>query len=138
MKIKLAQGALAPTYSTQGAAGADLYANITGPLWIAPGGFAEIPTGVSLELEPGTFAQVKGRSGLAFGRGIMAFDGTVDEDYRGEIKVLLYNFGRSPIAIYDRDRIAQLVITPYVRATFTEGQTTETARGANGFGSTGI
>jgi dUTP pyrophosphatase len=124
------------------AAGLDLHAAVAAdsPVVIAPGVWAAIPTGIALALPPGTEGQVRPRSGLAarYGVTVLNAPGTVDADYRGEVKVLLVNHGPEAFTIKRGERIAQLVIAAIVRATLTESVTLgETERGAGGFGSTG-
>ena len=134
-----------PSYRTQGAAGADLCAHLrpetraTG-LTLAPGEGAAVPTGLRLALPEGFEGQVRARSGLAK-RGLILPNapGTVDADFRGEVLVLLLNAGREAVTLRHGDRIAQLVVAPVVRASFALAETLdETARGAGGFGSTGL
>ncbi|MEQ8345487.1 MAG: dUTP diphosphatase [Sneathiellaceae bacterium] len=129
-----------PAYATEGSAGMDLMAAVAEPLHLAPGARAMIPTGLAIALPHGHEAQVRPRSGLAARSGVTVLNspGTVDADYRGEIKVLLVNLGDAPVEIQPGDRIAQLVIAPVTRATWSERQALpETGRGAGGFGSTG-
>jgi dUTP pyrophosphatase len=132
-----------PAYETKGAAGLDLRAALSedGPLTIAPGKRAMVPTGLIFEIPEGYEGQVRPRSGLAFKHGITCLNtpGTIDSDYRGEVKVLLINLGEEPFDITRDMRIAQMVIAPVVQvhvAEITEGS--ETTRGAGGFGSTGV
>lgn len=129
-----------PTYGSNEAAGADLYAVVDGELVIPAGERAIVPTGIAIELGTGTEAQVRPRSGLAAKNGITVVNapGTIDSDYRGEVKVILLNTGKEDFTIKTGDRIAQMVIAPVIRAEFTvAGSLDDTARGANGFGSTG-
>lgn len=141
MTIKLAArpGAKFPQYMTPGAAGADLFACLDAPLWIAPGGRTLIPTGLFLEIPFGIEGSIRARSGLALKQGLVAFNGLIDSDYRGEVQVLLFNYGTAPIQIANGDRIAQIVFSPVVAAGF-EAVTlvSSTARGAGGFGSTSV
>ena len=129
---------LVPKYQTQGSAGCDVYANEN--ITIRPGRRAIVSTGLKIELPPGFEAQVRPRSGLAAKYGITVLNspGTVDEDYRGEVKVILLNTGDEDFIINKGDRIAQLVFCRVFRGIF---QTTEnlstTTRGDGGFGSTG-
>lgn len=130
-----------PTYQTAGAAGMDLCAAVEAPVTLAPGARALIGTGWSIALPEGLEGQVRGRSGLALRHGITVLNspGTVDHDYRGEMRVLLVNHGQEPFVVARGDRIAQLVIAPVVRAELIV--TTElaaTARGGGGYGSTGV
>ncbi|MFS8111270.1 dUTP diphosphatase [Rhizobium jaguaris] len=143
--IRLAhgQGLDLPAYETKGAAGMDLRAAVEegATLAIAPGKRALVPTGFILEIPEGFEAQIRPRSGLAFKHGITCLNtpGTVDSDYRGEVKVLLINLGDEPFDITRGMRIAQMVIAPVTQARVVEiAQVSETARGAGGFGSTGV
>jgi dUTP pyrophosphatase len=131
-----------PSYQTALAAGMDLMAAVPAdaPMTIAPGARALVPTGLAIALPPGTEAQVRPRSGLAVRHGLTVLNapGTIDADYRGEIQVLLVNFGTESVAISRGMRIAQLVIAAVARAEFREAALLdETARGGGGFGSTG-
>jgi dUTP diphosphatase len=129
-----------PAYATDGASGVDLRAAIPEELVLQPGERALVPTGIAIALPPGYEAQVRPRSGLAakHGIGILNAPGTVDSDYRGEIKVILMNYGREPFHIARGDRIAQLVVAPYVKAVWSETESLdETTRGSGGFGHTG-
>jgi len=129
-----------PSYATSGSAGMDVFATNREPIVLVPGETLMVPTGLSIELSPGYECQVRSRSGLAAKNGIFCLNapGTIDSDYRGEIKVILSNFGKEHFTIYYGDRIAQLVIAKYERVEWelTE-KLTETERGAGGFGSTG-
>ncbi|WP_105434654.1 dUTP diphosphatase [Neorhizobium tomejilense] len=132
-----------PAYETAGAAGMDLRAAVEDgtPLTIAPGKRALVPTGFIFEIPEGFEAQVRPRSGLAFKNGITCLNtpGTIDSDYRGEVKVLLINLGDVDFVITRGMRIAQMVIAPVTQARLTEiTETSTTARGAGGFGSTGL
>ena len=130
-----------PAYETAGAAGLDLRAAIAAPLLLAPGERTLVPTGLAMQLPDGFEGQVRPRSGLAVKHGVTVLNapGTVDSDYRGEVKVPLINLGQEPFAIARGDRIAQLVIAPVTHATLTEVASLEaTERGAGGFGSTGL
>ncbi|MGO9818362.1 MAG: dUTP diphosphatase [Acidocella sp.] len=129
-----------PHYTTQGAAGMDLLAAVEAPVAIAPGGRALIPTGFCIALPPGYELQVRPRSGLALKHGITLPNapGTIDEDYRGEIGVIVLNTGAEEFVVTRGMRIAQAVVAPVVRALWEEVEDLdETARGAGGFGSTG-
>ena len=133
-------GAALPEYRTAGAAGADLRAFIGEPLVLAPGARTAVPTGLRLELPHGWEAQVRPRSGLALSSGVTCLNtpGTIDSDYRGEVKVILVNLGAEEVTIEPGERIAQMVIAPVTRALFTETDAIgETSRGSGGFGSTG-
>ncbi len=137
---KLNENATVPTYGSEFAAGADLYACTQGDTVLAPHSTAVIPTGIALELPLGYAGLIYARSGLAAKRGLAPANkvGVIDCDYRGEVKVALHNHSEEPQTIAAGERIAQLVITPYVTATFVvEDELSETARGAGGFGSTG-
>ncbi|CDZ35201.1 DUTP diphosphatase [Neorhizobium galegae bv. officinalis] len=132
-----------PAYETAGAAGMDLRAAVETdmPLTIAPGKRALVPTGFIFEIPEGFEAQVRPRSGLAFKNGITCLNtpGTIDSDYRGEVKVLLVNLGDEDFVITRGMRIAQMVIAPVTQARVAEiTETSTTARGAGGFGSTGL
>jgi dUTP pyrophosphatase len=132
-----------PAYQSANAAGLDLHAAVPADasIVIEPGKWASIPTGIAIALPEGTEGQVRPRSGLAAKNGITVLNapGTVDSDYRGEIQVLLVNFGRESFAVERGSRIAQLVVTPITRAQLLEVKILdETRRGAGGFGSTGI
>jgi len=130
-----------PAYATAGSSGLDLMASIAGPLTIAPGGRARVPTGIKIALPEGFEAQVRPRSGLAHrhGVGVLNAPGTVDADYRGEISVILVNLGADPFVVTRGMRIAQLVVAPVARIAWREtAELPETARGADGYGSTGL
>ena len=130
-----------PAYETEGAAGLDLRAAIAEGFSLAPGERALVPTGLSMQLPEGFEGQVRPRSGLAVKHGVTVLNapGTIDSDYRGEVKVPLINLGQEPFAIARGDRIAQMVIAPVTRAILTEVAGLDaTARGAGGFGSTGV
>jgi dUTP pyrophosphatase len=132
--------ALIPGYATPGAAGLDLSAAIEAPLELRPGARALVPTGIAIALPPGHEGQVRPRSGLAVKHGLTVLNapGTVDEDYRGEVKVALVNLGQEPARIEPGMRIAQLVVAPVTRVEPVEvAALDETARGAGGFGHTG-
>lgn len=130
-----------PAYETAGAAGMDLRAALAdGSIALAPGARTAVPTGLVIALPGRHEAQVRPRSGLALKRGVTVLNapGTIDADYRGEIAVILVNHGAEPFEIAHGDRIAQLVVAPVTRVRWTEGEAGETARGARGFGSTGV
>jgi len=132
-----------PAYATAGAAGLDLPCAVAAdaPLTLAPGAIAALPTGFALALPQGTEGQVRPRSGLALKHGITVLNapGTIDWDYRGEIKVILINLGTQPFTFTRGMRIAQLVVAPVTQITLAEsGDLVETARSAGGFGSTGL
>lgn len=130
-----------PAYQTEGSAGMDLRANIDEPVEIKPLKRALIPTGLYIELEPGTEAQIRPRSGLAFKHGITVLNspGTIDSDYRGEIKILLVNLSEESFMIEDGERICQMVIARHERISWQEVSVLETSvRAEGGFGSTGV
>ena len=129
-----------PAYATEGSAGMDLRANLPGPIELQPFQRQMIPTGIYLELPPGYEAQVRPRSGLAAKQGITCLNspGTVDSDYRGELKVILINLSPEVQVLHPGDRIAQLVVGPVVRVEWDEvGEIGVTARNTGGFGHTG-
>lgn len=129
-----------PVYMTEGSAGADLIAAIPAPVILEPGQYRLIDTGIAIALPPGYEAQVRPRSGLAAKHGITCLNtpGTIDADYRGEIKVILINHGRQPFTIQPGERIAQLVIAPVVQGQWViTDELPETERGTGGFGHTG-
>ena len=129
-----------PAYETEHSAGMDLRANLDEPITLSPLQRALIPTGLFIALPAGYEAQVRPRSGLAAKQGVTVLNspGTIDADYRGEIKVILVNLSNDTVHVQDGDRVAQLVIARYEKATWTEVETLdETARGTGGFGSTG-
>lgn len=129
-----------PAYQSALAAGMDLLAAIDAPLTLSPGERALVPTGLAMALPAGYEAQVRPRSGLAAKNGVTVLNtpGTIDADYRGEVKVILINLGQEPFRIARGDRIAQMVIAPVLQASLREVDVLpETARGAGGFGSTG-
>lgn len=142
VRIQLDGSAKLPVYSSSQAAGADLCACLcSGPMIIESGKWALVPTGVHIQLPVGYEAQIRPRSGLAakFGISVLNSPGTVDSDYRGEIKVILINHGTQPFVVNDGDRIAQMVIAEHCCADFeTVISLDETQRGNGGFGSTGI
>lgn len=129
-----------PSYATSGAAGMDLLAAVAAPVTIMPGGRALVPTGLAMALPPGHELQVRPRSGLALKHGIVLPNspGTIDEDYRGEVQIIVMNAGDAPFTVERGMRIAQAVLSPVVRAAWREVDSLdETGRGAGGFGSTG-
>jgi dUTP pyrophosphatase len=133
-------GASLPEYGSEGASGADLCAHIESEITIAPGARVLVPTGLRMQIPQGLEGQVRPRSGLAARSGLTVLNtpGTIDSDYRGEIKVILVNLGGADVTVRPGDRIAQIVFCPVVRVSFTmtEGLS-ETERGSGGFGSTG-
>lgn len=142
VKIKLVNrsGNPSPAYETAGAAGMDLRAHLSETLVIKPLARILVPTGLFMEIPEGFEAQVRPRSGLAFKQGITCLNspGTIDSDYRGEIKVLLINLGQEEVMIRNNDRIAQMIVTPVTRSGFLEVEILEeTKRGDGGFGHTG-
>jgi dUTP pyrophosphatase len=129
-----------PAYATDGSAGMDVRAAVEADMTIAPGETVLVPTGFAMAVPAGHEAQVRPRSGLAIkhGIGVLNSPGTIDSDYRGEVRIILSNFGKEPFVIRRGDRIAQMVIAPVVRAEWDERDTLEdTRRGAGGFGHTG-
>lgn len=129
-----------PQYATSGAAGLDLPAAVDKPVTLAPGAFALVPCGFALALPEGFEGQVRPRSGLASKHGVTVLNapGTIDHDYRGEVKVLLINHGRDHFTITQGMRIAQLVVSPVARVEFEEMPAlSDTARADGGFGHTG-
>jgi dUTP pyrophosphatase len=137
-----AEGLPLPAYQTIEAAGLDLMAAVpdSEPLTLAPGQYALVPTGLAIALPAGHEAQVRPRSGLAAKHGVTVLNspGTIDADYRGEIKVILINHGATPFVIKRGERIAQMVIAPMVQAALVPvAELSATDRGAGGFGSTG-
>ena len=137
---KLDENAVIPTYGSAYAAGADLYACIKEELTVAPHATVLVPTGLALELPLGYAGLIYARSGLATKRALAPANkvGVIDCDYRGEVKVSLHNHSEEPQTIAVGERIAQLVITPYITAEFLETDSlSETVRGEGGFGSTG-
>jgi len=130
----------APAYQSEHASGMDLFAAVSGEIVLSPGEVVSVPTGLRLEIPPGFEGQVRARSGLAARHaiGVPNAPGTIDADYRGEVKVLLVNLGRSPYTIRRGDRVAQLVFAPVARAELDVATALgETARGDGGFGHTG-
>ena len=130
-----------PAYATEGSSGMDLRAAVQAPLELAAGAVQAIPTGLIMEIPIGLEVQVRPRSGLALKHGITCLNtpGTIDADYRGEVKVILANLGREPFVIERGMRIAQAVVAPVVKATLmVVDRLDETDRGSGGFGSTGV
>lgn len=130
-----------PSYMSDLAAGADLCAALSEDLTLAPGERRLVPTGISIALPPGYEAQIRPRSGLALKAGVTCLNtpGTIDADYRGPVQVLLVNLGTESATIRRGDRIAQMVVSPVWRAVFEEvDELSDTVRGENGFGSTGV
>ncbi|HHY36506.1 MAG TPA: dUTP diphosphatase [Firmicutes bacterium] len=138
--LPAAEGLPLPAYMTEGAAGMDLYAALEEEVVLRPGERKLIPTGIQVAIPAGYEGQVRPRSGLAakYGVTLLNTPGTIDADYRGEIKVLLINLGQESFVIRRGDRIAQLVISPVVRGSLVvEARLEETSRGEGGFGHTG-
>ena len=129
-----------PSYATEGSAGCDLRAAIEAELTITAGGRTLVPTGIAVAIPPGYEGQVRMRSGLAHDKGLALLNapGTVDSDYRGEIRVIVANLGAEPVTIHRGDRIAQLVFAPVVQARFERvDELPPSSRNTGGFGSTG-
>lgn len=142
MKVQIVNKSAYPTpeYATEKSAGMDLKANIEEPVTLAPLQRAMIPTGLFIALPDGTEAQVRPRSGLAAKHGISVLNapGTVDADYRGEVKVILVNLSNEPFVVNPGERIAQMVVARYEKVEWDEVEVLDdTERGAGGFGSTG-
>lgn len=139
-KLPSADGLPLPEYQSKHASGVDLMAAVTEDVTIAPGKWALVPTGLSIELPEGYEAQIRPRSGLALKHGISLVNtpGTIDADYRGEIGIILINFGGSDFIVKRGDRIAQMVIAPVVRAEIVAVEAlSDTVRNDGGFGHTG-
>ena len=137
---KLKPNAAIPTYGSMNAAGADLYACVDSTVVIPSGETVMVPTGLSMELPEGYAGLIYARSGLASKKGLAPANkvGVIDSDYRGEVLVALHNHSSVDASIEPGERIAQLVITPYIMGVFTEAdELSDTERGAGGFGSTG-
>lgn len=137
---KLNEKAVLPTYGSEYAAGADLYACIDNTVTIAPGETVLIKTGLAAEIPTGYAGLIYARSGLASKKGLAPANkvGVIDSDYRGEIMVALHNHSKNPAIIESGERIAQLVVTPFLRVDFIESEElSDTTRGTGGFGSTG-
>lgn len=140
MQLPNGKGLNLPNYATEHAAGLDLEAAIASPITLKPGERAVVPTGIAIALPVGYEAQIRPRSGLAAKNGLTVLNapGTIDPDYRGEIKVILANLGTAPFTIERGMRVAQMVIAAYRRVSWDVVDTLEeTARGSGGFGSTG-
>ena len=130
-----------PAYATEGSAGMDLIAAIPADIELAPGKHVLVPNGIAIELPTGYEAQVRPRSGLAANHGVTVLNapGTVDSDYRGEIKTVIVNLGGAPFTIARGMRIAQMIVARHERVEWAEArELSETARGAGGHGSTGL
>ena len=140
VRLPHAEGLELPAYASAGAAGMDVLAALDAPIQLMPGKRAAVPTGLSLAIPAGYEVQVRPRSGLALKQGLTVANapGTIDSDYRGELKVLLINLGDRPVEIQRGMRIAQLVVAPVVQGVWNEVDSLdETVRGSGGFGSTG-
>lgn len=140
VKLHHAEGLNLPYYATAQSAGMDLIAAVTEPIIIEPSKIAVVPTGIAIALPEGFEAQIRPRSGLAanFGITVLNAPGTVDADYRGEIKVILINHGSRSFTVERGARIAQMVLAKYERVVLNEvSSLSDTVRGSNGFGSTG-
>lgn len=140
LRLVHGEGLPLPAYETPGAAGADVVAAVEADIEIEPGSRRAVPTGLAVAVPPGFEIQVRPRSGLALRHGLTVANapGTIDSDYRGEVKVILVNLGAEPVTVRRGDRIAQLVVAPVSTARF--APTTDlpsTERGDGGFGSTG-
>ncbi|MGH9367037.1 MAG: dUTP diphosphatase [Thermoanaerobaculia bacterium] len=134
------EGLPLPAYATAGAAGCDLRAAVEATLVVVPGGRALVPTGIAVAIPEGFEGQLRMRSGLALGKGLILPNapGTIDSDYRGEVRVVVANLGAEPVEIARGDRIAQLVFAPVARARLERvAELPATGRDAGGFGSTG-
>lgn len=130
-----------PKYQTSGSAGADISAFLEKDIVLLPGEYKAIPTGLFLQIPQAYEIQIRPRSGLAFNHGISVLNspGTIDSDYRGEVKVLLINHGKEPFVIKNGDRIAQMIVSPVLQVSFeSKDILDETKRNGGGFGSTGI
>jgi dUTP pyrophosphatase len=141
VRLAHAAGLDLPAYATAHAAGMDLIAAIEAPVTIVPGSRAMIPTGIAIALPVGYEAQVRPRSGLAAKHGITVLNspGTIDADYRGEVKVILINLGESAFDVEPNTRIAQLIVAPVTHVRWVTAENlSETLRGPSGFGSTGL
>jgi len=137
---KLNPNVVLPAYKTNGASGMDLMAFIEGPIKIAPNSSYLVPTGLSVAFIEDYEVQIRPRSGLAAKNSITVLNtpGTIDSDYRGEIKIILFNHGKEEFLINNKDRIAQMILTPVVKMEFEETDNLpDTLRGKGGFGSTG-
>lgn len=140
-KLPHAEDLPLPSYESEYAAGMDVRAALDEPMELAPGSRRLIPTGLKMALPEGYEAQIRPRSGLAYRNGITMLNtpGTIDADYRGEVKVLAVNLGEEPFVIHHGDRVAQMVIAPVTQARIEEVENlSETERAEGGFGSTGV
>ncbi|MBV8067869.1 MAG: dUTP diphosphatase [Candidatus Eremiobacteraeota bacterium] len=140
-RLPQGEGLPVPQYKSEHAAGADLCAAVREQLTLLPGARALVPTGFSIALPPGYEAQIRPRSGLAIRNGVTCLNapGTIDADYRGELQVVLANFGTQPFVVRRGDRIAQMIVAPVARASFDlVDELPPTVRSDGGFGSTGV
>lgn len=129
-----------PAYQTGGASGFDVRARLEAPMVLKPGERALVPTGLAFEVPLGFEIQARPRSGWALKQGMTLLNtpGTIDADYRGEVKIIVINLGQEPVRIEDQERIAQLVVCPVLQVSLVEArELSDSARGAGGFGSTG-
>lgn len=139
LDIKLIDGGMIPEYKTEGSVGADCFARLDKPFDLYPNTRAKIPLGFAVSLPAGFEMQIRGRSGLAYKKGIVCYLGTIDMDYTGEVCAILFNKGREVFHIENKDRIAQAVVAPIVQVGFNQIQELkQTERGNGGFGHTGI
>ena len=142
MEIKIkSESGIVPAYETAGSASMDIRAYLKEPVELLPGQRALIPTGIYLEIPEGYEVQIRARSGLAIKRGIGLVNGigTIDSDYRGEVKIALINWGDEPFVISNGERVAQMVAARYEKVEFTVAdELSETERGSGGFGHTGV
>lgn len=141
VKIRTIGGAKVPEYQSAGAAGADVFALLDSPMTIEPGSVVLVPTGTFIEIPEGCEAQIRPRSGLALKHGITLLNtpGTIDSDYRGEVKIIMANFGKEPFVIESGMRIAQMVFAQVYRGEFIiREELAGTKRNDGGFGHTGI
>ena len=139
IKIKRIENGKLPEYKTIGSAGADCYARLEKDVVIKAGKNAIIPLGFAVEIPSGYEMQIRGRSGLACKNEIEGFTGTIDSDYRGEVNAIIFNHSDEDFTVKNNDRIAQAIVSPVIKAKWNEvNKLSETERGTNGFGSTGI
>lgn len=139
--ISVEEGAVAPSYATSGSAGADIRAFIDRPIYVFGGASQVVNTGLRMRVPEGYEVQIRPRSGLAVKNNITVLNspGTIDSDYRGEVRVILVNHGTEGFVVRNGDKIAQMVLAPVTRAEFVIGEVeVDTERGTGGFGSTGI
>jgi dUTP pyrophosphatase len=141
VKIRISPKANIPEYKSPGSAGADVFASLTSPVTLEPGDIKLIPTGIAIEIPEGYEAQIRPRSGLAINHGLTLLNtpGTIDSDYRGEIRIILANFGRKPFTVENGMRIAQMIFSKVYKAQFAVvDEISATERNEGGFGHTGI